>query len=833
MGIQGLLPLLKDIQVKTHVSNFKGQAVGIDTYCWLHKGTYGCAKDLILGKPTRGYVLYVMRRVHMLINHGVKPILVFDGGYLPAKGDKEKERRGQRSEYKKRGLQALRDGNNQVAFECFQKACDVTPKMAAEVIKECYTLGVQCIVAPYEADAQLAYLMKQNITQFTISEDSDLLLYGCNRVLYKMTAEGEGLLVDLEHLCRVRSVQLSSFTFSTFRHMCMLSGCDYLPSVKGFGLKKSYQALKKHGTVTQCIRFMKCDRMYTVPIDYEERFLKAELVFKYQLVFDPKQRKVVPLNEVDETEDLSVEYLSYAGPPLDDSKALSIALGNIDPISGEQIGMLPDFATERVLQAKSSSWLSTSKPRVNEKSAFQYSERKKLLPSTVPSSSPIDSSSDCTPPVSNECYVADKVLAKRLDDIMPKLKSPEAEASKSLRRLELQKQGSRRDSEKAVMSLKKLYTNDESKPASESKSLTLRHHSVFTKKKPGHKFRNPFRLSETDASPKVAVKSRYFGGSNSEEESKHSPTCAPPSPTCSPPSPQMINSSPKNEPLMFASISPKAPTKESFNGSFIDYLDCNNLSASTKPKKRLTLSDSPQKCAKQRKLDTIITHKVTKELCEDTFIEERDSKNNSINHIDSPSNVRKPLSPINDNTGPSIDFNITNSEVAELLITSTKAEENINKIHTIDLDEQPMIIKPNLAKGKIKLGLSKLNRKTTDTQEKIDSLPKLTFALDKFMNTSKDKILFDSKSQHESKKDADIEIIYSDEEEVLPKKLTSKKCPFKPNQEKKKVLLERCKPIGLTKKRRTNISKKSTNDNLKQTKLTLDKFKFANKASVL
>lgn len=144
-----------------------------------------------------------------------------------------------------------------------------------------------------------------------------------------------------------------------------------------------------------------------------------------------------------------------------------------------------------------------------------------------------------------------------------------------------------------------------------------------------------------------------------------------------------------------------------------------------------------------------------------------------------------------------------------------------------------MIIKPNLAKGKIKLGLSKLNRKNKNTQEKIDSLPKLTFALDKFMNTSKDKILFDSKSQHESKKDADIEIIYSDEEEVLPKKLTSKKCPFKPNQEKKKVLLERCKPIGLTKKRRTNISKKSTNDNLKQTKLTLDKFKFANKASVL
>ena len=93
MGIQGLLPLLKDIQSKTHISSFRGQAVGIDTYCWLHKGTYGCAKDLILGKYNPAYVTYVMKRVKMLISYGVTPILVFDGGHLPAKAEKERERR--------------------------------------------------------------------------------------------------------------------------------------------------------------------------------------------------------------------------------------------------------------------------------------------------------------------------------------------------------------------------------------------------------------------------------------------------------------------------------------------------------------------------------------------------------------------------------------------------------------------------------------------------------------------------------------------------------------------------------------------------------------------
>ena len=49
-------------------------------------------------------------------------------------------------------------------------------------LQACRAKGVDCIVAPYEADAQLAYLMKTGITQCTISEDSDLLVYGCEKV---------------------------------------------------------------------------------------------------------------------------------------------------------------------------------------------------------------------------------------------------------------------------------------------------------------------------------------------------------------------------------------------------------------------------------------------------------------------------------------------------------------------------------------------------------------------------------------------------------------------------------------------------------------------------
>lgn len=50
------------------------------------------------------------------------------------------------------------------------------------IVQECRKKGVDCIVAPYEADAQLAYLMKASLAQAIISEDSDLLVYGCQKV---------------------------------------------------------------------------------------------------------------------------------------------------------------------------------------------------------------------------------------------------------------------------------------------------------------------------------------------------------------------------------------------------------------------------------------------------------------------------------------------------------------------------------------------------------------------------------------------------------------------------------------------------------------------------
>ena len=56
-----------------------------------------------------------------------------------------------------------------------------------DVLKE---LEIEFVVAPYEADAQMAYMVKVGIADFAISEDSDLIAYGCPKVMMKLDFHG-------------------------------------------------------------------------------------------------------------------------------------------------------------------------------------------------------------------------------------------------------------------------------------------------------------------------------------------------------------------------------------------------------------------------------------------------------------------------------------------------------------------------------------------------------------------------------------------------------------------------------------------------------------------
>ena len=107
----------------------------MDAYCLLHRGSYGCARELVEGEPTDGHVRYCMARVELLLAAGVRTLVVFDGGRLPNKAEEERARERSRAEAKARARALWAQGNRAAALECYQRAVDISPAHAKQLVE--------------------------------------------------------------------------------------------------------------------------------------------------------------------------------------------------------------------------------------------------------------------------------------------------------------------------------------------------------------------------------------------------------------------------------------------------------------------------------------------------------------------------------------------------------------------------------------------------------------------------------------------------------------------------------------------------------------------------
>lgn len=141
--------------------------------------------------------------------------------------------------------------------------------------------NISYVVAPYEADAQMTFLAVSNQVDAVITEDSDLIAFGCPRVSYhrsiilnlvshsfpmsraylsmyfklrkiqiifKMDKFGQAVQFQYSKLQQNKELSFSGFTKQMVLEMCILSGCDYLQSLPGMGLKRAHALIKRFTT---------------------------------------------------------------------------------------------------------------------------------------------------------------------------------------------------------------------------------------------------------------------------------------------------------------------------------------------------------------------------------------------------------------------------------------------------------------------------------------------------------------------------------------------------------------------------------------------------------
>lgn len=211
---------------------------------------------------------------------------------------------------------------------------------------------------PYEADAQLAYLNKIGLADYVITEDSDLTLFGCRKILFKLDLNGNCTLVDADKFHLAMDCRREKFSMDKFRLMCVLSGCDYCDSLPGIGLAKACKFVMKTEEENLMRALDKIPaylnmRQLNVTEEYKMNVIKAiatflhMVVFAYfqrfwifltfshifQVVFDPRRRKQVHLNEISEL-GTDIRYCCNAGEILEgEEQQLNLAVGNLNPFT--------------------------------------------------------------------------------------------------------------------------------------------------------------------------------------------------------------------------------------------------------------------------------------------------------------------------------------------------------------------------------------------------------------------------------------------------------------------------------------------------------------------
>lgn len=306
MGITGLLPIVKHTLQKKHISEFKNKKIGIDAFPWLYQILNSIPEELFYNISTTKHTIMFEKRIKSLLSHSIIPVVVFDGDFLSSKEKTNAERSLRKEKYRKEVEACISRGNHMKAKELMKRCIGVSKEIVYDCCNVLKKLNIEYFISPYEADAQLYFLEREGYIDCIMTEDSDLIPFGCQNILFKF----DGFFVD--YFTRGCLEKAKDAVFKDYiQDICILSGCDYADSIPGIGIQTAHRLVLKFKTIKDIVSHISLKKK--IPKGYIEEYVKAKLTFKHQIVWDPKKGERVYLNPPDLVLDFlgSLEHNDY------------------------------------------------------------------------------------------------------------------------------------------------------------------------------------------------------------------------------------------------------------------------------------------------------------------------------------------------------------------------------------------------------------------------------------------------------------------------------------------------------------------------------------------
>ena len=185
-----------------------------------------------------------------LIEKNITPVYVFDGKPPAFKEKTLEERSAVRKHAKEEWARAVAEGDEEKAHR-YAMASSKVDAYVRDSAKELLTaLGIAWIQAPGEGEAQSAFMTQKGDVTFSVSQDYDSLLFGCETLVRNVTISGKRRLrgkvysVYPERIRCAETLAHLGLTREELIQTALLIGTDYNSGVSGVGPKTAIKIVK-------------------------------------------------------------------------------------------------------------------------------------------------------------------------------------------------------------------------------------------------------------------------------------------------------------------------------------------------------------------------------------------------------------------------------------------------------------------------------------------------------------------------------------------------------------------------------------------------------------
>ena len=296
MGIKGLFPFLAEsapLAIKeTKVEAMTGRTIAIDASMCLYQflvavraGEAQANLSNASGEVTSHIQGFLARTVRLL-ELGIKPAYVFDGKPPELKQQTLAGRAERKKEADQELATALESGDAEDIRKAAHRTARATPQMNADVQELLRLLGCPVLLAPSEAEASCAALVRAGKAYATATEDMDVLTFGSSVMLKNFFDTESSRTATKKPVYEVTLATLLEqldIDMGTFIEFCILCGCDYCATIKGVGPSTAFKLLKTHGSIEAALASLDEARR---PAAEEMPHAEARAVFEAPDVLD-------------------------------------------------------------------------------------------------------------------------------------------------------------------------------------------------------------------------------------------------------------------------------------------------------------------------------------------------------------------------------------------------------------------------------------------------------------------------------------------------------------------------------------------------------------------